>query len=101
MEMNLPSLRVAGEIDINRTRELTESLNELVGATDRAAIIDVSGVTFMDSTGLGALVKTNERLRRQSRRLILVCPPGPVLELLDATGLRERFVIQGAPAAVA
>lgn len=99
METNLPSLRITGEIDINRTRELTESLSELVGSTDGAAIIDVSGVTFMDSTGLGALVKTNERLRRQSRRLILVCPPGPVLDLLDATGLREHFLFADEPAA--
>jgi anti-sigma B factor antagonist len=96
---DLPSLRLAGEIDITRTRELTETLNELVGSTDGAALIDVSGVTFMDSTGLGALVKTNERLRRQSRDLVLVCPPGPVLDLLDATGLRDRFVLADEPAA--
>ena len=90
---HLPSLRLTGEIDLNTTRELTAPLGELVGVATDAAVIDVSGVTFIDSTGLGALVKTSERLRRDGRSLILVCPPGPVLELLEITRLSERFVL--------
>jgi anti-sigma B factor antagonist len=89
----LPSLRLSGEVDLSTSRELAESLNELVGSTTHVAAVDVSAVTFMDTTGLGALVKTAERLRRQSRSLILVCPPGPVRTLLETTGMLDRFLV--------
>ena len=95
---HLPSLRLSGELDLAATRELAASLNELVGTATHAAVVDASDVTFMDSGGLGALVRAAERLRRRSASLILVCPPGPVAELLDATGMRDRFLVMNGDA---
>src|SRR3954452_24286934 len=88
-----PSVRLAGEIDVADARELQESLSELIGTQARAALIDVRDVTFMDTTAVGALVRTSERLRRQSRSLILICPPGPVYDLLEKSGLLDRFLV--------
>jgi anti-anti-sigma factor len=96
MRMNhLPSLRLAGEVDLAATRELAESLNELVGTTTHAAIVDVSDVTFMDSSALGALVRASERLRRRNHTLILLCPPGQVRDLVETTGMGDRFLLMG------
>src|SRR3954468_10832253 len=89
----LPSVRLAGEIDVASARDLNASLGELVGTPARAAIIDVRDVTFMDTTAVGALVRTSERLRRQSRSLILVCPPGPVYDVLEKSALLDRFLV--------
>lgn len=100
MRMNhLPSLRLAGEVDLAATRELAESLNELVGTTTHVAVVDVSDVTFMDTSGLGALVRASERLRRQNRSLVLICPPGQVRDLLHTTGMADRFLLMGDEAA--
>jgi anti-sigma B factor antagonist len=93
MHRTLPSVRLAGEIDVASARDLNESLGELVGTQARAAIIDVRDVTFIDTTAVGALVRTSERLRRQSRSLILICPPGPVHDLLEACGMLDRFLV--------
>jgi anti-sigma B factor antagonist len=93
MHRTLPSVRLAGEIDVASARDLNETLGELVGTQARAAVIDVRDVTFIDTTAVGALVRTSERLRRQSRSLILICPPGPVYDLLDKSGLLDRFLI--------
>jgi anti-sigma B factor antagonist len=93
MLRTLPSVRLAGEIDVASAREINESLSELVGTQARAAIIDVRDVTFMDTTAVGALVRTSERLRRQNRSLVLICPPGPVYDLLEKAGLLDRFLV--------
>jgi len=89
----MKTLRLSGEIDLQAARELGQALNELVGTAGGAATIDLSDVTFIDSTGLGALVRARERLRRQSRTLILVCPPGPVRQVFELTRLLGTFVV--------
>ena len=56
-------------------------------------IVDLAGCTFLDSTGLRALVGIRERLERSNRRLALVlCTPG-ALRILQVTGFDERFEI--------
>jgi anti-anti-sigma factor len=78
-----------GDIDIHAVRALTPRLNAAAGAQDGGdLIIDLTGVTFLDSTGVGALLQTHRRLARQGRRCALIVPPGSeVAVLLSLTGL--------------
>lgn len=80
---------VAGELDLLTIRVLREALDELVatGATD--VVVDLSGLTFIDSSGLGTLVRAKRRLRVLRGSVALVCQEGPVLRLLALTGLRH------------
>jgi anti-sigma B factor antagonist len=97
-----PVLKLTGEVDVHAARRLSEPLSSLLGSSAPAIIVDASGVTFMDSTGLGALMRVHERLDRQGRALILVCPPGPVRRLLELTGLMDALrVVPDEPSAQA
>jgi anti-anti-sigma regulatory factor len=48
-------------------------------------LIDLTGLSFIDSTGLSVLLAAAERARRQGRRLIVVRPPLPALRVFTLT----------------
>jgi stage II sporulation protein AA (anti-sigma F factor antagonist) len=57
-------------------------------------VIDLSEVSFIDSSGLGALLDAHNRLRRDNRRLVVVAPSGTAAAvLLELAGLRGRLPI--------
>jgi anti-anti-sigma factor len=56
-------------------------------------VIDLAKVTFMDSTGLGALVTIRNASHRLSKQLSLRSVPERVQKLLAVTGLDRAFVI--------
>lgn len=53
--------------------------------------VDLSGVRFIDSTGLTALVRTYKSLKQAGGTLLLLSPSPPVLRLLAVTGLDGLF----------
>ena len=88
-----PVVRVMGEVDLATAPALEEALLVVERQAHGHVIVDLAGCTFLDSTGLRALVGSRERLERSNRRLALVlCTPG-VLRVLQVTGLFERFEI--------
>ena len=95
MNAELPErrIRLAGELDLNRVRELRASFSEALGDASTRPVIDASEVTFMDSTALATLVHLAQRMRRQGRSLALVVGEGPVKDLLELTGMTDRFLL--------
>ena len=88
---NTRTIALEGELDLHSVRGLASALSSAVGDITHDPIVDLTGVTFMDSTALGALAKANEQLHRQGRLLAIVLAPGQVSDLLDLTGMRDRF----------
>jgi len=84
-------LRVEGELDLSTCEELEAAIREAEGSNPPTLVLDLSGVTFLDSMGLGTLVKADERARAQGRRLLLVAPPEPAARVFRITVLDERF----------
>ncbi|HVL80184.1 MAG TPA: STAS domain-containing protein [Actinomycetota bacterium] len=87
----LPSLRFFGEIDMSTAEELGFALAE-VEADTRDLLLDLRGVTFMDSTGISAIVGVHQQFNREGRRL-LVAPSEPVQRVFEVTGLLEKLNI--------
>jgi anti-anti-sigma factor len=84
-----------GELDVDATRELRPELAEAAGDASRPLVVDLSQVTLLDSTALGAVVQTAHRLRRQGRPMAVVAPPGsPAAAMLDVTRMRSRLPVQ-------
>jgi len=71
------------------------ALSQAVGRGSGDIEIDVSRLEFIDSVGLGALVKAAGQLDRQGRRLSVVGAQGAVLRAIDLTGFRELLHIEG------
>lgn len=77
---------VAGEIDIATVAELRERLFELA-ESNQSVIVDLSQVSFVDSTGLGALVGAAKRAAAHGGTLHVVGARPAVRQLFRVTGL--------------
>lgn len=83
-----------GELDVAAVRDLGPQLNEAAGQLDRPVVIDLTRVTFLDSTALGALVQADARLLRGGRRLHLAVRPGSAPAVtLDLTRIDQRLAV--------
>jgi len=89
---------VAGEVDIATAPQLAETLADAAnGGTVR---VDISGVTFLDSSGLHALVAAHRYITRNGRRMIICGPVDPIVSrTLEITRVDELFEIEEVPAA--
>jgi anti-sigma B factor antagonist len=87
-------LSVTGEVDVYTAPRLREKLVELVSQGKHQIIIDLEGVDFLDSTGLGVLVGGLKRLRSHDGDLGLVCTQHRILKVFEITGLTKVFAIR-------
>jgi len=86
-------LAVKGEVDVYTAPRLREKLVELVSHGSQHLVIDLEGVDFLDSTGLGVLVGGLKRLRSHDGDLSLVCSQHRILKVFEITGLTKVFSI--------
>ncbi|WP_460447215.1 STAS domain-containing protein [Angustibacter aerolatus] len=86
-------VEVGGEIDVYSAPTLRDQLNGLVAAGHHHLIVDMQGVEFLDSTGLGVLVGGLKRVRTHDGTLKLVCSQERVLKVFRITGLTNVFSI--------
>ena len=92
-------LHVIGRLDGTSVSEARERLHAAIAAADSDVVLDVSGVQWVDVTGLGMIVDAHWRLRRQGRRLVLRgCPP-QVRRALAVTRLRRVLAMEREEAA--
>jgi len=83
---------VGGALDIYAAPALRERLIELLNAGHDRIVVDMDGVSFIDSTGLGVLVGTLKRMRRTEHgALRVVATRDPVLHLMRMTQLDNVF----------
>ena len=88
-------ISVSGEIDVYTAPSLRERLNELVASGHYDLVVDMEGVEFLDSTGLGVLVGGLKRVRSHDGTLRLVCAQEKILKVFRITGLTKVFPIHG------
>lgn len=91
---------VAGEIDFSNADELADCVRDAVTEwSPRVVRVDLSSATFIDSTGLGALIE-GYRVTTATESRFLVVNPTPVFRrILDVTGLCDFFGLGDAVAA--
>lgn len=93
-------IALVGELDLSNAGALRAHLEESVSGHTAPVVLDLTGVTFMDSTALGVLVRIRKLLRAEGRAFRVVCPAGPVLRLFTITGLVGTFGVHDDLAAV-
>jgi anti-sigma B factor antagonist len=95
-------IAVSGEIDVYTAPKLREKLISLADAGSFQLIVDMEGVEFLDSTGLGVLVGGLKRVRAQDGLIDLVCTQSRILRIFKITGLNKVFnIYNSVPEAVA
>jgi anti-sigma B factor antagonist len=89
---------LAGEIDMSTVSRLSKVVGEVLSAPDGIApprvVLDMAGVTFCDSQGLGTLVVLSRKTSMAQSCLVLINVGDFLLRVLDITGLRDALMIQ-------
>ena len=83
------TLPLQGEIDILTVEQLRMQLSDAVDRRPRRLAVDMAGVSFIDSTGLGALISAFQRARDNGTDFVLANPSTQVRQILVLSGLME------------
>ena len=82
-----------GELDLSTVSKVEDELEKIESSAPAVLVLDLSGLTFLDSTGLRCVVTADERARDGGRRLVIVRGPDPVQRVFSITKLDERLEI--------
>ena len=85
---------LAGEIDIATAGRVRDALIAISNGGENKVVVDMTNVTFMDSTGLAALVGPLKRFRSMNGEIVLRAPTRGVQKVLEITGLTRVFTIE-------
>lgn len=86
------TIKLAGELDSATSTELLACFEQALAALDgRELLIDLDGVSFIDSSGLRALILIERRAEDERIALAIAPAPSVVTELLHLTGLGDRL----------
>ncbi len=83
-------VRVGGELDLATAPRLKRALAEVLGAGTSQVVLDMTAVTFIDSTALGVLVGVQRNLPADAR-LAIAGSGSDVVNVFELTGLDSTF----------
>ena len=85
----LHTISVQGELDLANAADLERELIRVEGGDALSIVLDLSGLQFIDSTGVRLLICAHARSRADSNRLTLLRGPKPVQRVLELTGVLD------------
>ena len=80
---------VEGELDLATAADLERELTRAEDSDAQSIILDLSGLQFIDSTGVRLLLRAQARSREDSNRLALLRGPAAVQRVFDLTGILD------------
>ena len=86
-------IRVRGEIHVSTAPEFAQRLSAAIDSGKTAIVLDMSGVEFIDSTGLSVLLNGLRLVTQMHGRMAIVCANPTVLRLFQITSLDDTFDI--------
>jgi anti-sigma B factor antagonist len=99
-DRGVPVIAVIGEIDVATAPQLRECLHGVIANGHSTVVLDLLGVTFLDSTALGVLVGALKRCRELGGELHVVVADARIMKIFEITGLTKVFPIAEELAAV-
>ena len=85
------SLAVEGEVDLATVEQLQAAIDDVFDDGSKSLVIDLTGSSFMDSTGLKALVMAHRRFEGAGRSFAIAVDGGPVSRLIDLSGVNTTI----------
>lgn len=86
-------LAAVGELDASNVDHFRESVERVADGRDGTLVLDLSDLSFIDSSGVSALLTLHEARTGRGARLVLSSPSDPVARVLELTGLTDVFEI--------
>ena len=87
-------LRLVGELDVATAAELRRAVAEALEQMPCVLTLDLSGLSFVDSTGIGVLVGASRRTQEIGSSFVLLSPTRPVQKALHLTGVDQLMRIE-------
>ncbi len=82
---------LTGELDLSTIAKVEQELARVEGARPETVALDLSRLTFLDSSGLRVIVSADKRARRENRRFVVVRGPETVQRVFAITRLDEQL----------
>ncbi|SFO91548.1 stage II sporulation protein AA (anti-sigma F factor antagonist) [Amycolatopsis arida] len=91
-------LTVSGEVDLATAGEVTDAIEAALRAPGTESVeVNLTEVSFLDSSGLRALVAGQKRAEEAGKRLVVSDPQPQVRKVMEITGLSEVLTAEGSP----
>jgi len=88
-ENNVIILKLEGELDVYTSPKLKEKIVTSIKSGIPFVVLDLKGLSYMDSTGLGVMAAGLKRLRENDGNMVLVSPQKIVQKILEITNIAE------------
>lgn len=85
------TVSLRGELDLSTVGKVQDELRRVEASEASVVVLDLSSLTFLDSTGLRAVITAHERAHEQGRRFVIVRGPDAVQRVFTITRLEERL----------
>jgi len=86
----VPTIRLSGEIDMSNVEALRRTIGPVVARASEKVIFDLSGLSFMDSSGIALLLQVSAK----SKAVRVLRPSALVQRMIEATGLTDVLVVE-------
>lgn len=84
-------IAISGEVDLARCVKVAPDLNAALRSPVRAIVIDLEGVSLLDSSGIALLLNAFRRLDKGGRQLAIACPLGSQRRAFELTALDRNL----------
>jgi anti-sigma B factor antagonist len=91
---NAAVVTIGGELEYGTAGALRSALLELSRRDPDVLVLDMSGVDFLDSTGISLLIQAKQRFDAQGARVVLRNPPDRITRVLEVAGVADLFTIE-------
>lgn len=94
-------IALEGELDLANAEALEGELERALAGGERAVVVDMTALTFIDSTGIALLIATVGRVEDSGRLRFVPSQAPAVVRVLEVTGVDQRLPFVDGPADVA
>ena len=85
-------LTLSGEIDLHTYTDMMPFINRYSQDTSTLLLINMQQVSYIDSTGLGAIAKCAHHMEKRSGQIYIICNKPQIMTLFDIAGLTKRNI---------
>ena len=90
-------VRVSGEVDLATAGALETGIIDHLDRRDARIVVDVRAVSFIDSSGIGALIAADQRARELHASVSFIIGDGQTRRVLELTGLIDYLQTESTP----
>ena len=91
-EGDIAVVTLKGDLDLEHSNRMRQNLLDILGKA-RAVIVDLAGVTMIDSSGIASLLEGFQKARKKGKDFVLAAPGDPVIRVLKLARLDTVFQI--------